>query len=665
MIQKKGGDLKRHSKDDNKMKYFWWFFLLLAISLEAKTLHLCSDSSYEVAPYVSYLEDSSRDLNLSDVLTKPFIPNQNKSINFGFTHSAYWFKIEIDRDVHAAHKEWWLSVEYPLLEKIDVYLLSNTGELVYQQAMSSLINSSEKEVASHNYVTQLALEEFPQSTLLLRVQTQGSMQVPLTIHSSSGLFEEIEYSSLMIGIFYGIFVVIFLYNIVIYFYTKDKNYLSYLLFLISFIFWQMSFDGIGRTYVWGKYRWMIDHGPGFWIAFSSFSALYFGRGFLQTKGNSPKLDAVLKIMMFFSLGLAIVSAVLPYSQTILISTSIVILSTVLLLTAGIIMIKHTHRVARFYLSGWSFFLLGTMIFAFNKFELIPYFYGVNHVQQVGAAFEMIFLSWALADRVYWLQFEYIDKLSHLNETLSEKVAQSLAEVRKKDELFVQQSRLAALGEMIEQIAHQWRQPLNTLSLINQNLYFKRQLGSCSEVCFDEAHDQFQEHLSYMSKTIDDFRNYYKMDKLKEPVDIAEVAEIAFRLSAVLLNDAKINVRIENKTTTKVVLAKNEMIQVFMNLIKNAHDAILERHISSAEISITIFEIEGFLEIWIEDNAGGIDKSIMDKIFTIYFTTKSANQGTGLGLHMCRYIIEESFGGAIWAENTRQGARFVIQLPIVK
>lgn len=108
-----------------------------------------------------------------------------------------------------------------------------------------------------------------------------------------------------------------------------------------------------------------------------------------------------------------------------------------------------------------------------------------------------------------------------------------------------------------------------------------------------------------------------------------------------------------------------MIQVFMNLIKNAHDAILERHIDSGEISITIFEVEGFLEIWVEDNAGGIDKSIMDKIFTIYFTTKPANQGTGLGLHMCRYIIEESFGGSIRVENTGKGAKFIIQLPIDK
>ncbi len=663
MILKKGGDLKRHLENDNKMKYFWWFFLLLATALEAKTLHLCSDSSYDLAPYVSSFEDVNRDLNLSNVLHQSFIPNKKKSVNFGFTHSAYWFKVEMDRDAHAAHKEWWLSIEYPLLEKIDIYLLSTKGEVLFQDTMGSAQLSVHDKVPLHNYVTQLMLEDIPDSTLIIRVQTQGSMQVPLTMHSSGGLFSEIEYSSLAIGLFYGIFIVIFLYNIVIYFYTKDKNYLRYLLFLISFIFWQMSFDGIGRTYIWEKCSWMINHGPGFWIAFSSFSALYFGRGFLQTKERSPKLDTVLKAMMFISFAISIISAFLPYSQTILINASMVILSTSLLLTAGIMMIKHTHRVARFYLSGWSFFLLGTMIFTFNKFELIPYFYGVNHVQQIGAAFEMIFLSWALADRVYWLQSEYIDKLSHLNETLSDKVAESLAEVRKKDELFVQQSRLAALGEMIEQIAHQWRQPLNTLSLINQNLYFKRHLGECNESCYETSHEQFQEHLQYMSKTIDDFRNYYKMDKHKEPEDMVEVAEIALRLSAVLLNDAKINGRIENKTTTKVVLAKNEMIQVFMNLIKNAHDAILERHIPSGEITITIFEIEGFLEIWVEDNAGGINSAIMDKIFTIYFTTKPANQGTGLGLHMCRYIIEESFGGSIRAENTYSGAKFIIRLPL--
>ncbi|MDD2829331.1 MAG: sensor histidine kinase [Sulfuricurvum sp.] len=645
------------------MHYLGWFFLLFAISINAKTLILNSEPSYDLAPYVNYLEDPHRDLNLSSVLESPFKESTKNSINFGFTHSAYWFKITLDRTDNEASKKWWLSIAYPLLEKIDIYLLSSNNSVVEHNVLGSSVALLDQQLSLHNFLTELKLGQNENMTLLLRVQTQGSMQVPLTIYSSQGYFEEGEYTNLIIGIFYGIFVVIFLYNIILYFYTRDDNYIRYLLFLTTFILWQLSFDGIGRTYLWSQSSWMIEYGPGFWIAFSAFTSLCFGKRFLQTKDNAPKVDVVIKIMMGLSLIMTAVSAILPYSKTIVINATLVILVPVLLLISGIVVMNKTHRIARFYLAGWSSFLVGTIIFAFNKFELIPSFYGVNHVQQIGAAIEMVFLSWALADRVFRLQLEYIDKLNNLNDTLSQKVTESLAEVRKKDELFVQQSRFAALGEMIEQIAHQWRQPLNTLSLINQNLYFKRQLGGCSEECCDESHEQFQEHLQYMSKTIDDFRNYYKMDKRKVAEDMTEIANIALRLSAVLLNDAKIKWRVDSQTSQKVVLAKNEMIQVFMNLIKNGHDAILERHISSAEIIITIFESGEFLEVWVEDNGGGVDEAIMDKIFTIYFTTKPSSQGTGLGLHMCKYIIEESFGGTIGVENSSKGARFIIRLPL--
>jgi signal transduction histidine kinase len=425
----------------------------------------------------------------------------------------------------------------------------------------------------------------------------------------------------------------------------------------------MSFDGIGRTYFWGQWNWMLDHGRGVWMAFSAFSALCFGREFLQTKTHIPKFDILLKSLMWFALVMTVVSAFSPYREIIFINTSMVILAPILLLISGFVVMRKINTTARFYLAGWSSFLIGTIVFALNKFEIIPSFQGVNHVQQIGAAIEMVFLSWALADRVYRLQSEYVEKLNTLNETLGEKVTSALSEMRKKDELFVQQSRFAALGEMIEQIAHQWRQPLHTLSLINQNLYFKRQLGECSDVCYDESHVKFQEHLQYMSKTIDDFRNYYKMDKLKEPEDISSIAQIALRLSEVLLNDAKIKASIINKTDSKVFLAKNEMIQVFMNLIKNANDVIVERHVADAKITITIEQVDEYIEIWVDDNGGGVDEAIVDDIFTIYFTTKSANQGTGLGLHMCKYIIEESFGGTIRVENYMQGARFIVRLPV--
>lgn len=647
------------------MRHWGWIFLLFAITLPAKTILLENEPSYNISSYVTYLEDTKSDLNITSVLQQTFKQNTKESINFGFTHCAYWFKINLKKENGVVPKSWWLSIEYPLLDKVDIYFLKSDNTILNHRSVGLTIDPATQKPLLHNFLTPLPWDSNGEITLLVRVSTQGSMQVPMSVYSSVGYFEEAEYSNLLIGIFYGIFVVIFLYNIIFYFYTRDSNYLRYLLFLISFVLWQMSFDGIGRTYFWGNWNWMLEHGRGVWMVFSAFSALCFGREFLQTKTSIPRFDILLKSLMFFSLIMTVVSALIPYGETIFINTSMVILAPILLLISGVLIIKKTHRMARFYLAGWSSFLIGTIIFALNKFEIIPSFQGVNHVQQIGAAIEMVFLSWALADRVYRLQSEYVEKLNTLNETLGEKVASTLSEMRKKDELFVQQSRFAALGEMIEQIAHQWRQPLNTLSLINQNLYFKRQLGECSDVCYDESHVKFQEHLHYMSKTIDDFRNYYKMDKLKTPEDIEAIAHIALRLSEVLLNDAKIKASVINNTDAKVLLAKNEMIQVFMNLIKNAIDVIVERHTENAKLMITTTQVDEWIEVWVDDNGGGIDEAILDDIFTIYFTTKHFNQGTGLGLHMCQYIIEESFGGTIRVENSSDGARFIVRLPIVQ
>ncbi len=637
-----------------------WIIVWLCIVSYASTLRLENEEP-SLAGHISYYEETSGTMNWQEAQKQSFQLSQKERLNFGFTSSVYWLKIDLEQSTQSELHRWWLTVAYPLLDHIDLYLLSHEGNLIAHQDLGASI--AHREYPLRNFVTRLPLAQHPKSTLLIRVQTQSSMQVPLQITTTSELLNSVETGSLRIGLYYGIFLIIFLYNAVIFAYTKDTNYLRYILFLTSFIGWQLSFDGIGREYVWSECPWMIQHTSAALISFTAFSALYFGRHFLTTRLYLPKIDILILVLMGISLFLASVSLILPYSSVIVYNTALVSIVPVVLLWAGIGVMRQGYRPARFYIVGWSLFLIGTTIFAFNKFDIIPSFYGVNHVQQIGSAIEMIFLSWALADRIHLLQREYIDKLNQLNETLSKKVGDALASTRSKDQLFAQQSRHAAMGEMIEQIAHQWRQPLNTLALINQNLYFKRQLGECPDVCYETAHDQIEEHLQYMSKTIDDFRNYYKIDKSKMAEDIGELAGIALRLNDVLLKYARIQTHLVVQTSTKAILAKNEMIQVFMNLIKNAHDVIKERNIESGEITITILETMGRIEVWVEDNAGGIESTDIEKVFDLYFTTKSEDKGTGLGLYMCRYIIVESFGGTISVENSAKGAKFVIGLPI--
>lgn len=644
------------------MKKLFFLFFFFAFALHGSVLTLQKGVSTPVEQSISYFEDVQGTLTLEQVKRESFTPyTKERRVNFGFTQSVYWFKINLltssSQDTH-----WWMKIDYPLLESVDMYLLQSDTLLIKHQKMGTSQPFNSRDIGSHYFISELPLYNSSDSTLYLRVKTQSSMQLPISIFSSENLMQELEQSNFFVGVYYGIFFIVLLYNAVLFIYTMDKNYLRYILFLVSFILWQLSFDGLGIKYIWGDNYWFIEHGSSAFIPFTAFCALYFSRYFLNTPIYAPKVDKAIIIMMFLSIFMSIASLFLHYAQMIPFNAALASILPVVLLIAGLRVMRHEYRAARFYVAGWSSFLIATIIFAFNKFDLIPSFYGINNVQQIGSAIEMIFLSLALADRVYLLQREYIEKLNHLNDTLRDKVESALNEARLKDRLFVQQSRLAAMGEMIEQIAHQWRQPLHTLALINQDMYVKQKLGKCDAKAFEESHERIDEHLQYLSKTIDDFRNFYKTDKSKSFEDLGELAAEALKLSDVFLKYAKIKTYLDVSTILKVNIAKNEMIQVLMNLIKNAHDAILEQRITDGKISIRVEEVEKGIRISVEDNAGGIAPDIIEKVFDIYFTTKDHEHGSGLGLHMSKYIIEESFRGQIWVENILGGARFIIVLP---
>ena len=647
------------------MKKLFFLLFTLVFSLQAAVVQLHDNTSSSIESAIEYLEDPNGNLSLKEVQKSSFTPYaKERSINFGFTDSAYWFKINLKNLTPVDDIHWWLKIDYPLLELIDFYLMDSNGRLIKHKRTGTSQPFTSREVALNHFIIEIPMQHKSDATLWIRVKTQSSMQLLMTIMDTKTLLEDVETNHFLVGIYYGIFIIIFFYNVVLLFYSKDKNYLRYIFFLLAFVLWQLSFDGHGIQYVWGNNDWLIQHGAGVFISLSAFFALYFSRHFLNTSQYTPSIDRVMLFFMFISLILVVASSVFPYGKIIPLNALLGALMPAVALFAGITVMRQGYKAARFYIAGWSTLLIATIIFAFNKFDLIPSFYGINHVQQIGSAIEMIFLSLALAHRVYLLQREYIEKLNYMNDTLSDKVKIALDEARLKDRLFVQQSRLAAMGEMIEQIAHQWRQPLHTLALINQDMYVKLKLGTYDEVYFDQYHTRIDEYLQYLSKTIDDFRNFYKADKSKALEDVGDLVTNALNLSDVFLKYAKIKTEMNVSTKQKVNIAKNEMIQVLINLIKNAHDAILEQKINDGKIIICVEDYEAGIKVSVEDNAGGISQNIMDKVFDIYFTTKDPDCGTGLGLHMSKYIIEESFSGKILVENTNSGAKFVILLPCI-
>jgi PAS domain S-box-containing protein len=236
------------------------------------------------------------------------------------------------------------------------------------------------------------------------------------------------------------------------------------------------------------------------------------------------------------------------------------------------------------------------------------------------------------------------------------------EIKEQQAILAQQTRLAAMGEMIGNIAHQWRQPINALGLIIQDLEGAYRFGELNQDYIDSISTKAMDQIQYMSNTIDDFRNFFNPDKDKKRFSLNESIENAKKIIRQGIHNSTIECTVSISRDIFIHGYKNEFSQVIFNLISNAKDALLENQPLRPWIRITVTSKEDKAVITVSDNAGGIDPDILPRIFYPYFTTKEEGKGSGIGLYMAKKIIEDHMGGTLQAKNTKDGVKFSIVLP---
>jgi PAS domain S-box-containing protein len=259
----------------------------------------------------------------------------------------------------------------------------------------------------------------------------------------------------------------------------------------------------------------------------------------------------------------------------------------------------------------------------------------------------------------------ITKIKLSEEELKLKVEDELAKNREKDRILIQQNKLAAMGEMLGNIAHQWRQPLNNVSLILQFLRDNYKNKDVSDEKLDKFMNKANKHIEYMSETIDDFRNFYKPSKSKNEFYVNECINTLLYMvkNQYEIQNIKINFEYEE---VKITNYENELKQALLNILNNAKDALLmkkEKESFEAHINISLKKDNEKMNLEITNNGGNIDEEILYKIFEPYFTTKFEMQGTGIGLYMTKSIIETNMKGKIEVENISEGVKFIITLNI--
>ncbi len=253
------------------------------------------------------------------------------------------------------------------------------------------------------------------------------------------------------------------------------------------------------------------------------------------------------------------------------------------------------------------------------------------------------------------------QLQDLNKNLEGKVEDALEDVKSKERAMLHQSRRARVGVMLSMIAHQWRQPLSEVSAILMELETASKFGGASKEMIKESVDESNKLLTFMSNTIDDFRNFFKPDKKKIEFSISSSCDEAISLADAAVKSSNITLRKIVKIDSMINSYEREFAQVILNLITNAKDILNQRKIESPMIEITIDREECNVIVRVEDNAGGVNQEDLDLIFEPYFTTKSSSKGTGLGLYMSKMIIENNMGGELCVKNTKRGALFIVTI----
>ena len=451
------------------------------------------------------------------------------------------------------------------------------------------------------------------------------------------LFNEFEYKNilneekLLFGITYGIILCAFLYNFVFFLYNKEKIFLYYSLLQVSLLFLLVLCSK--NSYIINlldKNANNIDISLTLLLKLSMVLSILFNMGFLNTKKYTPKIHTSLWLLIFLDL-LDIFSLLITNKSFIIDYIPPYILIFLLLIFAFFVL-KQGYKPALFYIIGW----FSLFIFVFLSQSSFSD-YNENYMLHIGIPLESLLFSFAIGF----------------------KMRQTELEKQQNETILINKSKLASMGEMIGNIAHQWRQPLTHLSYIIMNLKAAYENDKLDKKYLEKKTDEANKQIEFMSHTIDDFRNFFKISKQKEEFSLIECINESINLLNESFKSLDIKLNFNYTENFRIRTYKGEFAQVIFNLLNNAKDEFIKQEIKDAKIIINIIKKEENILIEIIDNAGGISEKIIKKIFEPYFTTKE--KGLGIGLYMSKVIIEKNIGGKLEVENTINGAKFIIYL----
>ncbi len=616
------------------MKFLALFFIFFYLNLSANTIII-----NEKTKNISILEnahlfiDKDSKKNISEIKkNKNFTPLLNKFINYGYMFKdTLWIKFSVENHSNKDILKY-LVFDSPNIDIINLYFYKDNKKYFSKNGIFNR-KSFESELS---FSFPLALQAHESITYYLELKPiTHSLHFSLKIKDYKTFKNDELHHQLILSIFFGILFVTMIYNAIIFINSKDIIYIYYSFFILTLFIHHLHIRGMIAYFLPSNTEiiTMLAYMPIYNLAIVLIAIFLFIKKFLNLQ-RYKKLHFVLKLFI-----LAIV-AILTFhsSENYILNylTPLALLFALYIEFIGLyLFVKTDEKNAKYFFIIWSISLggmIGTMLYYVGVLpSAIPYLFEITVI------IEVLLFSIVLASQIKDLQKEKLEK----------------------NKIILEQSKLASMGEMIQNIAHQWRQPLSEINAVAMKIdadFYKKRLDAST---LDGDIQRIENITYHMSNTIESFNSYFKQNKQLNITTLKTVVDKALNIMDGSLKNIEVKLSIEDNS--KININISEFIQVILVILNNAVDALNSNNIENKTITIVIKKSNDKLILEIEDNAGGIKEENLTKIFEPYFTTKFKSDGIGIGLYMAKMLIEDSLKGRLSVLNTQSGTRFKIIL----
>ena len=624
-------------------KIFLILFIFLIHFTDAKTLQVDTKPLYDTRDYILYSLGENSDENITSLLSNTTWLKNKKSFNtLENIDRPYWEKIEI-KNISTVNKTYYLKSENQFTYHLDFFLVKNK-KVVRHIEDGVISKNSYREFNTNHMIFPITLKSQEELTVLFKIRNYNKINLHFSLVKKEYLIDYYQTYNMIEGLFFGGMLLMLFYNLFLYFLLRYKFYLYY----VSYVFWLtvyfVGLFGFSQRY-FEDFTWIFYISPAAFFI----SLILFVQAILNLKIELPK---IYKLLNYFSLYFIITTIMNIYALEMrnfffahllfnLFFIVVPILTLIIIFSTYYLAYYRESRIAKFYSIIWSTIAFMGLLLPLEYLNIFTSSIPSDYIFQFLILFEILCFAFILAYKI----------------TLIE---------RKKNaqgKLLVQQNKLAAMGEMISTIAHQWRQPLSEINglVLSIDTDFKKQ--NLSKHRLNQHLDNIEVTTAYMSRTIDDFIDFFKPNKELEEFTISQVIETTLNLLA-RTNNSKIDIIYQKGKEITLLSHKSELIQALLIVLNNAIDACLTNQSEISKILIETTANETHLTIKITDNGSGIKSEILDKIYNPYFTTKHRSKGTGLGLYILKMIMNQTLKGEVSINSSKCDTICNISIPLI-